>query len=68
MSEDWSYVCDEIGKSTKEGPKTFDKPWALSLQPCKELLIHCWKFIGAFWFVVMCPLCNIKVFGLFYFS
>ena len=68
MSEDWSYVCDEIGKSAKEGSKTFDKPQASSLLPCKELLIHCWKFIGAFWFVVMCPWRNIKVFGLFYFS
>jgi len=41
MSEDWSYVCDEIGKSTKEDSKTFDKPRASSLQPRKELLIHC---------------------------
>ena len=41
MSEDWSYVCDEIGKSAKEGSKTFDKPQASSLLPCKELLIHC---------------------------
>ena len=31
MSEDWSYVCNEIGKSTKEGSKTFDKPQASSL-------------------------------------
>ena len=54
MSEDWSYVWNEIGKSTKEGSKTFDKPWASSLQPRKELLIHCWKFIGGVWFVVMC--------------
>ena len=30
MSEDWSYVCDEIGKSAKEGSKTFDKPQAYS--------------------------------------
>ena len=30
MSEDWSYVCNEIGKSTKEGSKTFDKPQANS--------------------------------------
>ena len=41
MSEDWSYVCNEIGKSAKEGSKTFDKPQASSLQLCKELLIHC---------------------------
>ena len=38
MSEDWSYVCDEIGKSTKEGSKTFDKPRASSCSHVKNYL------------------------------
>ena len=38
MSEHWSYVCNEIGKSTKEGSETFDKPWASSLQHVKNYL------------------------------